>query len=151
MSAFPTRFPEIGAWAQENVVSLDEARRRFVQFVILASVASSRVLREGLIFKGDNALDFVWQPNRSTLDLDFPLTTIWPHSRSAVDRSGVTSIGPWGQSNSGLAFGSAFIPCGKCRRDRPGRSRRSSSASATHCQTRRRSCGGWMTDGRVLT
>jgi hypothetical protein len=26
-----------------------------------------------LVFKGGNALDFVWQPNRSTLDLDFSL------------------------------------------------------------------------------
>ncbi|WP_426734103.1 nucleotidyl transferase AbiEii/AbiGii toxin family protein [Myxococcus faecalis] len=37
-------------------------------------MASSQSLRSALAFKGGNALDFVWQPNRSTLDLDFSST-----------------------------------------------------------------------------
>lgn len=87
MSSFPIRFQEISAWARENAVPFDEARRRFVQFVILASIASNRPLREGLVFKGGNALDFVWQPNRSTLDLDFSID----HDMVAFD-IGVESI-----------------------------------------------------------
>ena len=71
MSHYPTRFLDIDAWSRENGVSRDEASRRFIQYVVLAAFAQSRSLRESLVFKGGNALDFVWQPNRSTLDLDF--------------------------------------------------------------------------------
>lgn len=39
--------------------------------MILRAIASSRTLRELLVFKGGNALDFIWSPNRSTRDLDF--------------------------------------------------------------------------------
>lgn len=56
-----------------NGVTIDEARRRFAQYVMLCGIASVRRLRESLVFKGGNALDFVWQPNRSTVDLDFSL------------------------------------------------------------------------------
>lgn len=73
MSRYPTRFPEIDTWARENGVSRDEASRRFIQYTVLAAFAQSRPLRESLVFKGGNALDFVWQPNRSTLDLDFSI------------------------------------------------------------------------------
>ncbi|MDA8219942.1 MAG: nucleotidyl transferase AbiEii/AbiGii toxin family protein [Dehalococcoidales bacterium] len=48
-----------------------EARLRFVQYAVLRAVASSRALSSILVLKGGNALDFVWRPNRSTLDLDF--------------------------------------------------------------------------------
>lgn len=41
---------------------------------MLRAVASSRNLSGFLVFKGGNALDFMWQPNRSTLDLDFSST-----------------------------------------------------------------------------
>jgi predicted nucleotidyltransferase component of viral defense system len=60
-------------WASENGVSIAEARVRFAQFGVLHAIASVRPLREALVFKGGNALDFVWQPNRSTADLDFSL------------------------------------------------------------------------------
>ena len=50
---------------------MGEARRRFAQYAVLRAIASSARLREILVFKGGNALDFVWSPNRSTLDLDF--------------------------------------------------------------------------------
>lgn len=73
MSQFPTSFADVGAWSEDNSVGVEAGRRRFIQFVILAVVANSQVLREGLVFKGGNALDFIWQPNRSTLDLDFSI------------------------------------------------------------------------------
>ena len=52
-------------------MSVTEARQRYAQFGILQSIAGSRVLSQTLVFKGGNALDFVWIPNRSTIDLDF--------------------------------------------------------------------------------
>lgn len=70
---YPHRFDQIGIWAEQTGVSLVEARRRFVQFAILSAIAGSRSLQSSLVFKGGNALDFVWQPNRSTLDLDFSI------------------------------------------------------------------------------
>lgn len=69
----PPRFDAIPAWAPANGISVDEARVRFAQYGVLCGIASVRPLREGLVFKGGNALDFVWQPNRSTVDLDFSL------------------------------------------------------------------------------
>jgi len=50
---------------------VSEARRRFAQYGILQSIAGSQILSSSLVFKGGNALDFIWQPNRSTIDLDF--------------------------------------------------------------------------------
>jgi predicted nucleotidyltransferase component of viral defense system len=68
---YPTSFDGIGPWANAAGVPIDEARVRFAQCAVLRSIGSVRPLREGLVFKGGNALDFVWQPNRSTVDLDF--------------------------------------------------------------------------------
>jgi predicted nucleotidyltransferase component of viral defense system len=68
---FPSTFAEISGWAQENRMLRSEARVRFAQYAILRGIASSRYLRDALVFKGGNALDFVWMTNRSTRDLDF--------------------------------------------------------------------------------
>lgn len=69
--SYPTTFPDIARWSGENGVPIGEGRVRYAQFTILASVARSRDLSKRLVFKGGNALDFIWQPNRSTRDLDF--------------------------------------------------------------------------------
>lgn len=69
--AYPASFAGLGEWARAAEVPVNEARVRFAQFAILQVLAASRQLREGLVFKGGNALDFIWQPNRSTSDLDF--------------------------------------------------------------------------------
>ncbi len=51
---------------------MSEARRRFAQYAVLRAIASLAWLSEPLAFKGgDDALDFVWSPDRSTIDLDF--------------------------------------------------------------------------------
>lgn len=68
---YPTSLAEAARWAAEAGVPVAEARFRFAQYGVLRAVASSRALSETLVFKGGNALDFVWQPNRSTKDLDF--------------------------------------------------------------------------------
>lgn len=72
-SSYPRSFANLPLWAEANGVTIEEARLRFAQFVILCGIASVRSLREHLVFKGGNALDFVLQPNRSTIDLDFSL------------------------------------------------------------------------------
>ncbi len=71
---YPEVFNEISSWAERNSIQVAEARVRFVQYAVLRAVAGSRTLSEILVFKGGNALDFVWQPNRSTKDLDFSST-----------------------------------------------------------------------------
>ncbi len=68
---YPAAFDTIASWARTNRVTADEARKRFAQYTILRAITSSRALSDLLVFKGGNALDFVWHPNRSTTDLDF--------------------------------------------------------------------------------
>jgi len=71
---YPRAFQDVGRWAKENGVTVQEARVRFAQYGILRAVSDSRQLSAKLVFKGGNALDFVWSPNRSTKDLDFSAT-----------------------------------------------------------------------------
>lgn len=68
---YPRALSDLSHWARSNGVTVLEARLRFAQYVVLCGIASAASLRESLVFKGGNALDFVWQPNRSTTDLDF--------------------------------------------------------------------------------
>jgi predicted nucleotidyltransferase component of viral defense system len=70
---YPRSIGDLANWARASRVTVAEARQRFAQYVALCGIASVPSLRERLVFKGGNALDFVWQPNRSTLDLDFSL------------------------------------------------------------------------------
>jgi predicted nucleotidyltransferase component of viral defense system len=69
--SYPVSFVDIREWADVTGVSVTEARVRFAQYAVLHAIAAVRPLREGLVFKGGNALDFVLMPNRSTVDLDF--------------------------------------------------------------------------------
>ncbi len=69
--SYPRRFAEIRAWSEVNNIPVAEARVRFAQYGVVCGVARSSSLRQSLVLKGGNALDFVWQPNRSTADLDF--------------------------------------------------------------------------------
>ncbi|MDC0711544.1 nucleotidyl transferase AbiEii/AbiGii toxin family protein [Stigmatella sp. ncwal1] len=73
-TTYPSAFQEISAWAASNSLPVTEARGRFAQYAVLRAIAGSRTLSSTLVFKGGNALDFVWQPNRSTKDLDFSST-----------------------------------------------------------------------------
>lgn len=68
---YPTSFADIGRWAAESGVPMGEAKFRFAQYGVLRAIAGSKALSGLLVFKGGNALDFIWQPNRSTRDLDF--------------------------------------------------------------------------------
>ena len=73
MTRFPGDFSGVEAWASTNSVTVFEARRRYAQRAILVGLSTQAVLRNALVFKGGNALDFVVQPNRGTLDLDFSM------------------------------------------------------------------------------
>ncbi|MGH2530833.1 MAG: nucleotidyl transferase AbiEii/AbiGii toxin family protein [Thermomicrobiales bacterium] len=84
-NGYPRSTGDLAAWAASNGVPIDEARRRFAQYVALCGIASVRPLRENLVFKGGNALDFVWQPNRSTTDLDFSLDMTGTHFQAHPD------------------------------------------------------------------
>lgn len=79
--AFPPDFSGFPAWAERFGFTMEGARSRFAQYVVLNSIASVRSLSAALVFKGGNALDFVWQINRSSIDLDFSLD----HSRQAFE------------------------------------------------------------------
>lgn len=68
---YPVAFGGIGVWAAHHDIGIAQARQRFAQFAVLRAISTVGPLRRDLVFKGGNALDFVWQPNRSTLDLDF--------------------------------------------------------------------------------
>lgn len=61
----------IAEWASGRKLQVMEARFRFAQYAVLRAVTDSRSLSSSLFFKGGNALDFIWEPNRSTKDLDF--------------------------------------------------------------------------------
>ncbi|RYF41610.1 MAG: hypothetical protein EOO38_20535 [Cytophagaceae bacterium] len=67
-ASYPELFDSISLWAKANSIKPSEARVRFAQGAILSAIANSRSLKSILVFKGGNALDFVWQPNRSTED-----------------------------------------------------------------------------------
>lgn len=68
---YPHSLQGIEAWAASNKMRVSEAKFRFAQYGVLQAVADSQLLSQTLVFKGGNALDFVWHPNRSTIDLDF--------------------------------------------------------------------------------
>src|ERR1035441_3616341 len=68
---FPSSFEMIAGWASARKLQVMEARFRFAQYAVLRAVTDSRSLSSSLVFKGGNALDFIWEPNRSTKDLDF--------------------------------------------------------------------------------
>ena len=70
-AGYPLTFAEIAVWAGGAGVTVAEARIRFAQYAVLRVVAGVRQLQSSLVLKGGNALDFVWVPNRSTVDLDF--------------------------------------------------------------------------------
>jgi predicted nucleotidyltransferase component of viral defense system len=80
----PASLAELEAWRRRLGVTLDEARRRFVQFVALESIAAVPALRDVLAFKGGNALRFLYGNPRSTADLDFTADAYFPDEEAAI-------------------------------------------------------------------
>ncbi|MGH2459003.1 MAG: nucleotidyl transferase AbiEii/AbiGii toxin family protein [Chloroflexota bacterium] len=84
-SLYPVSFDSLQTWAAENNIPPSEAGVRFAQYAILRAIASSRILNALLVFKGGNALDFVWQANRSTRDLDFSMDMVEEFTSPPID------------------------------------------------------------------
>ncbi len=103
---YPRSVGELAVWARANRVTAAEARHRFAQYVALCGIASVPSLRESLVFKGGNALDFVWQPNRSTLDLDFSIDM--DGLRFRADADSIRALLARGLSVATTRFGSVF-------------------------------------------
>jgi predicted nucleotidyltransferase component of viral defense system len=81
---YPAALSELDTWRVQTGTTLDEARKRFAQFVILECIAAANALRTKLAFKGGNALRFVYGNPRSTLDLDFTATGSFPDDVASV-------------------------------------------------------------------
>jgi predicted nucleotidyltransferase component of viral defense system len=64
-------------WRASNHATLEEARKRFVQFAILESIGLSP-FSGSISFKGGNALRLIFQNPRGTLDLDFSADSKFP-------------------------------------------------------------------------
>lgn len=68
---YPSALNQIDSWSKENQTTTEQARARFMEFVILSCIALYRKTRNSLVLKGGNALRFAYQSPRSTKDLDF--------------------------------------------------------------------------------
>jgi predicted nucleotidyltransferase component of viral defense system len=83
---YPTSVAELAAWRSEHSTTAEEARRRLVQFVVLASISSTATLVSRIAFKGGNALRFIHGNPRSTLDLDFSAEGDFPDSSEEIKK-----------------------------------------------------------------
>ncbi|MFO0850333.1 MAG: nucleotidyl transferase AbiEii/AbiGii toxin family protein [Gemmataceae bacterium] len=84
--AYPTSLGQIEVWRRATGVTVDEARKRFVQFVTLVSIAGRPAVGGTLAFKGGNALRFLFGSPRSTVDLDFTVTGGLPDTEPDLRR-----------------------------------------------------------------
>lgn len=82
---YPTALAELAAWCRAHAATLDEGRKRFMQFVVLESLADS-ALRDRLAFKGGNALRFLYRNPRGTIDLDFTADAAFPDDPERIRR-----------------------------------------------------------------
>jgi hypothetical protein len=82
--SYPTAIEEIAGWQRQNEASVLEARRRFVQFVVLTAISSSPGLVQRIAFKGGNALWFIHGNPRSTIDLDFTAEGDFPDDSTQI-------------------------------------------------------------------
>lgn len=85
---FPIRYTEVREWARQQGVTIADAERRYAQYLILQAISRNLFLRNELAFKGGNALEFVYLPNRSTTDLDFSFLTVGQDSQALLVASG---------------------------------------------------------------
>lgn len=80
---YPISLEEMGLFVAAQKVTTNEARKRFMQFVILEAIAFSPA-RNHLVFKGGNALRFVYHNRRSTVDLDFTAMDGFPDQEQPI-------------------------------------------------------------------
>lgn len=84
---FPVRYSEVREWARGEGIAVWDAERRYAQYLILQAISRNDFLRNELAFKGGNALEFVYLPNRSTTDLDFSFLTGGQNTESLLQTS----------------------------------------------------------------
>lgn len=101
---YPKSFSDVREWAAANGTSNTEARVRLAQYSVLHAVSLSRELSQILVFKGGNALDFVWQPNRSTIDLDFSVDMSLVTHRIDADTLRALLTGALGRARTNLGI-----------------------------------------------
>ncbi len=82
--SYPTSLEGIAAWRLTARVPAEEARKRFLQYVILESIARASGLASSITFKGGNALRFVYGSRRSTTDLDFTAEASFPDDEGPI-------------------------------------------------------------------
>lgn len=81
---YPISLAELDKWRARHGTTSDEARKRFVQYVILEAIAGAPELAGMLSFKGGNALRFVYGNRRTTLDLDFTASAEFPDDADTI-------------------------------------------------------------------
>jgi predicted nucleotidyltransferase component of viral defense system len=82
--SYPTSVEEIAIWQRQDKTTLLEARRRFVQFVVLTAISSSPGLATRITFKRGNALWFIHGNPRGTIDLDFTAEGNFPDEPTEI-------------------------------------------------------------------
>lgn len=82
--SYPRSIEELASWRRNTGATASEARLRFMQFVVLASISSSHPLASRLVFKGGNALLFFYGNPRSTIDLDFTAEGDFPDDSQRI-------------------------------------------------------------------
>ena len=80
---YPASRNDLTAWARRHGTTMEEARRRFVQYVVLVSISDSAPIA-AVAFKGGNALQFIHGNPRSTLDLDFTAEAGFPDDPAKI-------------------------------------------------------------------
>lgn len=80
---YPTTVAEIETWRKAHAATSQEARRRFVQYLVLVAIGKGE-LSSRIAFKGGNALRFVFNSPRSTLDLDFSALAQIPDDEAGI-------------------------------------------------------------------
>ncbi len=78
---YPVSLDEIEMWSKLNKTTTTEGKKRFIQFLILQSIANSKL---HIVFKGGNALRFIYNNPRSTIDLDFSARENFPDNEDSI-------------------------------------------------------------------
>ncbi len=125
--SYPTSIEEISKWRSANKATLEEARRRFVQFVILVSISANRELATRMCFKGGNALQFVHGNLRSTADLDFSAESDFPDDKQEIGRLLDAAF------KMGLARHRVKLRCQTIKRNPPGIDKTTPTYRITAC------------------
>lgn len=94
--SFPVSLSEVQDWPRSFGVSVTESRLRFVQYVVLEGIASS-IHAPSLVFKGGNALRFIYANQRSTIDLDFSSEPGFLDDADAIKQFLNSALGPIAQ------------------------------------------------------